>query len=325
MIRILLALALCTILISCSMYQSDKSMEQEIVVPETEEPVIPKITYEDKSDSSEVSLKGTIVSYDGNEISSATLMFMQSGPLVEVQVSKDGKLEVDDVEAGTYLLGIQTSGYSSFYIKNLSIFDDKITVLDTITVQKRKISKTRTAKPIIYLYPEAETKVEVKLDYAGKLTHTYPKYKAGWKVTAHPDGTLFDEAGKEYYALYWEGIPQNEFTIAEGFVVPGEQTIEFLEEKLALLGLNRKEANEFIIYWLPKLESNSYNLIHFSSTEYEKMAKLTITPTPDTLIRVMMFFKPLTKPVEIKKQDLSKLKKDRKGFTVVEWGGTEFK
>lgn len=35
------------------------------------------------------------------------------------------------------------------------------------------------AKPVIYLYPENETDVTVRLDYAGKLTCTYPAYKDG--------------------------------------------------------------------------------------------------------------------------------------------------
>ncbi len=178
-----------------------------------------------------------------------------------------------------------------------------------------------TEKPIIYLYPEKIQEIEVQLNYDGKLTHTYPKYNNGWKVTANPDGTLFDAKNQEYYALYWEGKPNKDYTINEGFVVPGEQTIDFLENSLSKLGLNRKETNEFIIYWLPKMENNPYNLIHFSTTQYEEMAKLNITPTPETLIRVMMVFKPLDNPIKIKKQNLNSMSKKRKGFTVVEWGG----
>ena len=176
-------------------------------------------------------------------------------------------------------------------------------------------------KPIIYLYPEKTQEIAVQLDYDGEFTYTYPKYNNGWKVTAKPDGTLFDAENKEYYALYWEGKPNNGFKINQGFVVPGEQTIDFLENTLSKLGLNRKEANEFIIYWLPKMENNPYNLIHFSTTQYEEMARLNITPTPETLIRVMMVFKPLDNPVKIKKQNLNYMSKKRKGFTVVEWGG----
>ena len=99
-------------------------------------------------------------------------------------------------------------------------------------------------KPIIYLYPEKTQEIEVQLDYDGVLTHTYPKYTGGWEVTAKPDGTLFDSKKQEYYALYWEGKPNKDYTIDEGFVVPGEQTIDFLENTLSKLGLNRKEANE---------------------------------------------------------------------------------
>ena len=53
------------------------------------------------------------------------------------------------------------------------------------------------AKPVIYLYPEEETNVTVKLDYNGELTCTYPKSDGTWRVTAKPDGTLIDENGQE--------------------------------------------------------------------------------------------------------------------------------
>ena len=66
-----------------------------------------------------------------------------------------------------------------------------------------------TAKPVIYLYPEEETQVTVKLDYAGELTCTYPAYDDGWTVTAQPDGTLTDAAGQTYSYLFWEPIRQN--------------------------------------------------------------------------------------------------------------------
>jgi len=177
------------------------------------------------------------------------------------------------------------------------------------------------AKPIIYLYPEEDMRVDVKLDFEGRLTHTYPKYNNGWSVFAKTDGTIYDQNGKEYYSLYWEGQEKNDFTISEGFVVEGSKTIEFLEKALEALNLNRREANEFIIYWLPQMENNRYNLIHFSTKEYEDMAKLHISPKPETLIRVMMVFQPLEEKIEIPLQDISKMRVVRKGFTVVEWGG----
>lgn len=179
------------------------------------------------------------------------------------------------------------------------------------------------AKPIIYLYPEDTTDIIVSLNLNGKLTHTYPRYENGWKVTAHPDGTLFDQNGKEYYALYWEGQNAVPFTLNEGAIVKGENTIAFLEASLETLGLNRREANEFIMYWLPRMENNAYNLIHFSTDEYESIAGLNVTPKPETMIRVMMVFQPLKNSMDLPKQNLEAIGKTRKGFTVVEWGGEE--
>ena len=178
-----------------------------------------------------------------------------------------------------------------------------------------------TEKPVIYLYPEAETDVTVRLDYAGDLTCTYPAYDGAWRVAAAPDGTLTDESGQTYRYLYWEGTDNVQYDFSEGFCVPGSETAAFLEDALVQLGLTRAEANEFIIYWLPKMEQNAYNLISFQSDAYTDAAKLTITPQPDTLLRVFMAWKPLTSAVEIAPQTLTA--PERTGFTAVEWGGAK--
>ena len=176
-------------------------------------------------------------------------------------------------------------------------------------------------KPVIYLYPEDETTVSVKLHYRGDLIHTYPAYQEGWEVLARPDGTLVDPStGRQYYCLFWEGLSDMEFDFSTGFVVPGGETVAFLEDALSQLGLTEREANEFIIYWQPMMENNPYNLISFQNGTYTKNAELIISPEPDSLLRVFMAFKPLEEPIEVAPQALCGF--ERKGFTVVEWGGT---
>jgi hypothetical protein len=177
-------------------------------------------------------------------------------------------------------------------------------------------------KPVIYLYPETEISVNVQLDLKGKITHSYPKYPAGgWNVKAQPDGTLYDENGKEFYALFWEGISPQEFTYNDGFVVKGSETEKFLESSLDIIGLTRREANEFIMFWLPQMENNAYNLIHFSTNEYEEIAQLKISPKPESWLRIMMVWSPLDQQIEIPQQNLYDLRVERHGFAVVEWGG----
>lgn len=176
-------------------------------------------------------------------------------------------------------------------------------------------------KPVIYLYPTEEMEVSVKLELDGKLTCTYPFYQEGWTVLAAPGGTLTDAKGQTYNYLYWEGETYAQYDLSKGFCVKGEDTAQFLETALNQLGLNRREANEFIVYWLPLMERNPYNIISFQTDVYTEAAKLEVNPTPDTLIRVFMAWQASDSYVELEEQMLQA--PQRSGFTVVEWGGTE--
>lgn len=181
------------------------------------------------------------------------------------------------------------------------------------------------AKPVIYLYPTEKTKLTVTLGKPQNLTCTYPHYENSWDVTAFPDGKLIDnKTNRELYCLYWEGTGNNTQELTEGFVVKGTDTSAFLEEKLAILGLSETEAEEFIIYWLPKLQKNEYNLIRFATMEeINREMPIEFSAEPDTLIRVLMQYKPLKSNINIKEQKFTKVY--RNGFTVVEWGGCEIK
>ena len=183
----------------------------------------------------------------------------------------------------------------------------------------------RIDKPAIYLYPETRTNINVKLDLKAKLIVSYPEYNSneGWIVVADPDGSLINLAdNKEYSYLFWEAETYNaDFDLTKGFVVKGADTVSFLQTVLPQIGLNPVEYNEFIVYWYPKMKDNKYNLIHFAGKEYTDMAKLTISPTPTSVLRVFMVYKPLQEPIVIEPQSFSQF--ERKGFTVVEWGGLE--
>ena len=176
-------------------------------------------------------------------------------------------------------------------------------------------------KPIIYLYPTTQTQVNVFLWNTESLSHTYPKYNLSkWRnIIAQPNGDLKDiETWRKLYALYREWKTRNETDFDEWFVVEWKDVISFLEEKLAILWLNEREAEEFIVYWLPQMENNKYNLIKFETFEEQnENMPLNITPKPDSLIRVMMDWKVINKPVNVPEQEL--ITPERTWFTVVEW------
>ena len=179
-------------------------------------------------------------------------------------------------------------------------------------------------KPIIYLYPTEETEISVKLNNKENITCSYPKYENGWNVLAEPNGDLTDlDTGRKLYSLYYESKNKKNYKVEkDGFVVEGKDTAKFLEEKLEILGLTERESEEFIIYWLPKLESNKYNYIRFATEdEIDNNMELDITPKPDSVIRVMMTYKGLNKKLDVEEQKL--VTPVRTGFVAVEWGGSE--
>ncbi len=174
------------------------------------------------------------------------------------------------------------------------------------------------AKPVLYLYPEKTTDVTVKFEHPERLTTVYPAYNDGWTVIASPDGNLFD-GRRNYYALYWEESSNFEPDFSEGFLVEDNYS-EFLEDKLDEIGLSEREANEFIMYWLPILEKNKKSLVYFELTESREAGNaLHITPEPDSLLRVAIHIKKADGTENISEQKLEHF--DRAGFTAVEWGG----
>lgn len=208
--------------------------------------------------------------------------------------------------------------------------DELLTETDNrITYEKENIEKPNpeTAKPVIYLYPEQETKVNVQLTFNGTLTSTYPTLPPeGWTVTAQPDGTLTDEEGRSYRYLFWEGVADVDWKQDSGFLVKAEDAREFLEQSLTQLGLNELEQNDFITYWLPKLEKNGESFVTFAAEQYTDNAVLTVTPKPDSVLRVQMLISKVDDSnraafQKLPEQELPRF--EREGFVLVEWGGTD--
>jgi len=177
-------------------------------------------------------------------------------------------------------------------------------------------------KPVIYLYPQKTTDVSVKVAPSGGFSKTEPAYNDGWNVAATPNGQLTEIAtGAAYPYLFWEGRSQTVYPETDrGFVVAQAEVHGFLVEKLAKLGLNEKETADFVEFWEPRMQGAPYYFVTFlGKREMDQLAPLTVSPKPDTIIRLLMDFRPLQQPIEVKGYDIRT--PERKGFTVVEWGG----
>lgn len=179
-------------------------------------------------------------------------------------------------------------------------------------------------KPVIYIYPTEEMKVNIELKTIGKLNFTYPLYESGWNFTAQPDGTL-SIGEKQYNYLFWESeMPENllEASDATGFLVATDTLLSFLENSLSQMGLNSKEQADFITYWYPRMMVNEKNHIQFLFNDAcNSYAELKISPQPENIFRVGMVWAKATNDFIPEIQEIPSV--NRNGFTVIEWGGTE--
>lgn len=172
------------------------------------------------------------------------------------------------------------------------------------------LSYPGSAAHAAYFYPGTNTSLTVRP--AGTVTFAYPACDDLWQLDARPDGSF--SLGLEHHRLQWESRTGEGFSLEEGFCVAGADTAAFLEDALAKLGLTRREADDFLLHFLPQLEGNAWNLITFHDHSGAE-----ISPAPDSSIHVFMVWKALDEPMELTPQNLTA--PERTGFTAVQWGG----
>ncbi len=190
-----------------------------------------------------------------------------------------------------------------------------------IRLSNQNLIPPSECEPIIYLYPQKTENVSIKFGDIVHLTSTLPEYNMGWIVSASPNGNIVNlDDTISYPYLFWEGYSTFYPKRDDGFVVKANEVKGLFEQVLPKLGLNIKEAGDFMHAWLSSFNSSPYYFITFYQTEtLNQLVPLEITPRPDTFIRIMMEYKPLQKPTVVQPFTFSQVP-SRKGLTVVEWG-----
>ncbi|MBY9007805.1 MAG: hypothetical protein KGD63_13770 [Candidatus Lokiarchaeota archaeon] len=179
------------------------------------------------------------------------------------------------------------------------------------------IEEIEVFKPVIYLYPQETTRVNVSLSIkGGEVTISDPEYNNGWSVLANPNGSI--EGGYDY--LFYEA----KITILEnplkGWCIQSNSLETWMDRYLIEMGLNNNEKDEFKEFWLNFLPKANYYEIKLLSKEYlNEYWSLDVDPFPDVLIRIILVFKPLQNPIILESPIITTL--IRTGFSVIEWGG----
>jgi hypothetical protein len=187
---------------------------------------------------------------------------------------------------------------------------------------RREYLAPSNCEPILYLYPESTTDVVVSLDEKINIINSTPNVGSGWHLRAERDGKLLDVAtSRTYDYIFWEGISGYLPPLEKGFVVDTSELQIFFDKNLAQLGLNNKEIYDFKLAWLKEFKKAPYYFIGFyDAAVINKYAPLDFNPSPETVIRILMDYRPLNARVIVEDPGLPP-RPERKGFTVVEWAG----
>jgi hypothetical protein len=272
------------------------------------------------------------------KISGVVKMFSSANPLEEVLVGctssgswvrtdSDGKFELS-LPATDSIVYFYKKGWSEVVMEDYDFKAGHHVVLDVYLVQNNSGNQLKR-KPVIYMYSEKDLSATVKLDPYGEFVYTYPEYQKEWKVTVKSEGGL-EVDDKSYPYLFWEAKSaevsvnkiENEIP---GFVIESKDVTAFFEEKLDALGFNQTEKTDFITYWGPILSKKDYAFVQFVvGDDYQNnIASIDITPIPDAMKRVFILCSPIDQAdigYKLVPQELKSF--ERKGFTVVEWGGS---
>lgn len=251
--------------------------------------------------------------------SNFTIIYSVDGIDAQAKITPNSRLLIC-VKPGKHVFQFYTWHYREIFIDSLPIESQHRDIYEVKMSYAYSVRKV--AKPVIYLYPEEPTEVKVSLAIFGENPFYYPAYDNAWEGTAMPNGD-FHIADKVYNYLFWEEDDSGISLLhREGFIVPKNGVVQFLEKHLTTAGFNSKEQADFITFWGPQLMQNEHSFIQFVFNEAcNEYAELNISPTPDNIYRIYMLWHPSDILFEVSEQIIEPM--NREGFTVLEWGGIE--
>lgn len=169
--------------------------------------------------------------------------------------------------------------------------------------------------PNIYLYPETTLNISVDLEFpsGGKIVHSEPQYNDGWDVTVTPDGLI----DGRYDYLFYEVSMTAPFSTSDGWLLDGANISNEFKFILANLGYYDNEIDDFLEYWLPRLNNSPWYAVFPQNVE--SMITVTIDPRPDEFLRSIFVIVPVTEPMALTEPPMPDAIRRHK-FSAVEWG-----
>ncbi|MEA3476510.1 MAG: hypothetical protein U9R23_08760 [Candidatus Cloacimonadota bacterium] len=230
-----------------------------------------------------------------------------------------GNYTFENVRTGPHLI------YASKIDTSLG-FPDKIVATlgfycngkDSCNLDTLFLKPMEDRKPAIYIYPEEERKFQVKLILKNgtRITKSIPEYNSGWDVFVEKSGRI----DSKYDYLFYEASIKIMPELSSGWCISQKNLKNKLNSLLLKVGLNQKEINEFLDYWLNILKDyNYYKIYPLFNEQIDYYVELKINPKPKTIFRMRFFFQGCKNFEELPSPQINDFV--REGTTVIEWGG----
>lgn len=173
-------------------------------------------------------------------------------------------------------------------------------------------------KPNIYIYPTSDIQLTVKLDFplGGKVIKSIPEYGQGWNVSVDTSG-LIDTT---YTFLFYESVQPDIWQKQMGWCVETNELESFFRKNMTDYGFKGNEIDDYIDYWIPRLDEYAYYAIYPQTKSIiDHAIVLDLSKKPDHLLRLFYIIKGHNqKPNDIPEPSIDVFK--REGYFVTEWG-----
>jgi len=272
------------------------------------------------ADDADRAVSGAVVALDGTDYEATT--------------DSAGRYAIPGIEPGSYTVTGAASDYDFDVIYDVAVCGGETVTLDLAAHSRDYLEPVR--KPNLYLYPPQTTEVSVRLEFGEScaLTYSDPHYGDGWNVTVEPDGSLSDSRGylvgevdgeevifdaPRYGYLFYEADVPVEWQHEWGWLVESADLHGFFEGNLRAYGFNEREIEDFLDYWIPRLNAGYYAVFPQLAADIEPLIGLDVDPEPASVLR--LYYHLVADPLfggELAPPEIVPF--ERTGFAVVEWG-----
>ena len=173
-------------------------------------------------------------------------------------------------------------------------------------------------KPNIYIYPKEQIQLLVQLDFplGGKIIKSIPKYRTGWNIIVDTNGLI----NNSYSYLFYESTQPNVWQKDYGWITKTNELESFFRKNMAEYGFIGREIDDFIDYWIPRLNNYPFYSIYPQTEQIiDKVIQLSLSKQPDNLLRLFYVIEGHNR-IQDKLPEPSMVDFNRDGYFVTEWG-----